>query len=67
MEKPIECISTDQRRGHLAITGGMSVLSRPAIMPWANDARESIVSMSRRLTTIIIKSSAKGGFKNGIK
>ena len=66
MNKPIEVTESNQRRGHLEITVGKSVSSRPAIMPWVNDARESIVSMSRRLTTLIIKSSANGGFKNGI-
>ena len=56
-----------QRREHVEITHGRSVSSIPAIIPWVNDAKESIVSMSRRLTTLIIKKSANGGFKNGIK
>jgi hypothetical protein len=54
-----------QVRNHLPVVGGRSVSSFPAVMPWVNDAKESIVSMSRRLTTLILKKSAKGGFKNG--
>jgi len=56
-----------QRREHTGITHGHSVENIKAVMPWANDAQESIVSMSRRLTTLIIGKSANGGFRNGVR
>lgn len=67
MQKPIDMVEAPQRRLRLSISHGHSVHSKPAVMPWYNDARESIVSMSRRLTTLILKSSSHGGFRNGTK
>jgi hypothetical protein len=61
--KPILLPEFRQVRNHLPLISGRSVSSAPAVMPWVNDAQESIVSMSRRLTTLIIKKSAKEGFK----
>lgn len=65
--KPVLKPEFRQVRNHLDITAGRSVSSFPAIMPWVNDAKESIVSMSRRLTTLTLKKINKGGFKSGIK
>lgn len=67
MQKPNELTESHQRRLRLSIAHGHSVHSKPAVMPWYTDAKESIVSMSRRLTTLILKSSSHGGFRNGTK
>lgn len=65
--KPILIPEFRQVRSHLDVKAGRSVSSFPAVMPWVNDAKESIVSMSRRLTTLTLRKIDKGGFKNGIK
>jgi len=61
--KPVLHNEISQVRNHLSIIAGRSVASIPAVMPWVNDAKESVISMSRRLTTLIVKKSVMGGFK----
>lgn len=61
--KPLAPTEHFQRREHIEIVHGRSVASIPAVIPWVDDAKESIVSMSRRLTTLIINKSKKGGFR----
>ena len=65
MKKPTMPVEYNQLRGALEITHGKSSgSSAPVKMPYVDDAEESIVSMSRRLTTLIIRSSKNGGFRN---
>lgn len=67
MQKPMMPVEYSQLRGALEIThGNSSGSSAPVKMPYVNDATESIVSMSRRLTTLIIRSGKNGGFR-GVK
>lgn len=65
MKKPRMPTEYNQLRGVLEITHGKSSGSSAHVkMPYVNDATESIVSMSRRLTTLIIRSGKNGGFRD---
>lgn len=64
MQRPRMPVEYGQLRVSLEITHGKSSgSSAPVKMPYVNDATESIVSMSRRLTTLIVRSSKNGGFR----
>lgn len=61
--KPIMKPEFRQIREHLQTTHGRSVVSLPSSMPFVANSLNSIQSLSRKMVTMIVNKSKKGGFR----